>query len=516
MSTLTETLRLIVSGDSKGAVKALDDVKKKTGDVAGGFKASTAMMGAAGLAIAGAVVAYASKSVGVYQDWGKQLKDIQRLTGATAEQAGSLFSQMKLTAGMNVDAGTSLAFYAKNLGAAHNGTGAAAKAFASLNINLKDANGEWRTGADILPELRDKLAALPDASTRAADAAAILGRGYKTLLPYLTASTAAMKDNQKFLGSIGFNVSTKDMQEFSKYMGDEKKMAFAQAYMQFQMGKLVAQLETKVMPVLLKFMGILNHIPPGLILAVGALAGLVGAVNAVRTAMSVLNGVGGIGGLLGKLGKVAPAAESGAGGFRAMAIAAASSIGIYVALAAAIAGTTFAIYEAVKAWQSMKAAQDQLKTQTQGTIKTDAMAQQKIDAWKAAHPGQALPADYQQLQNYVNSGNRQAANDTLRNGITGFLTGQGVSQFAGGGYIPRISGGTLLRAGEGRHDEIVAQVLPGRGSNAGRGAPSHYYDLRGATFVGSSKETVKRLLDMQNGPAGKRQSRLTRGLVAPA
>lgn len=34
---------------------------------------------------------------------------------------------------------------------------------------------------------------------------------------------------------------------------------------------------------------------------------------------------------------------------------------------------------------------------------------------------------------------------------------------AGGGYIPRSPGGTLLRVGEGRHDEIVAQVLPGRG-----------------------------------------------------
>ena len=92
--------------------------------------------------------------------------------------------------------------------------------------------------------------------------------------------------------------------------------------------------------------------------------------------------------------------------------------------------------------------------------------------------------------------------------LKGVLPQSWVPSMASGGYVPARQGGTLVRLGEGGKGETVTPD--------GSGRPRVYNDLRGAIFIGSSRETVQRLLDLQNGPAGRRQSRLTRGLVAPA
>jgi len=45
---------------------------------------------------------------------------------------------------------------------------------------------------------------------------------------------------------------------------------------------------------------------------------------------------------------------------------------------------------------------------------------------------------------------------------------------ASGGYVPRTPGGTILRVGEGKYDEVIAQVLPrGGGQGVGSGPAIH-------------------------------------------
>jgi hypothetical protein len=85
---------------------------------------------------------------------------------------------------------------------------------------------------------------------------------------------------------------------------------------------------------------------------------------------------------------------------------------------------------------------------------------------------------------------------------------------AGGGYIPRSPGGTLLRVGEGRHDEVVAQVLPGKGKGAGV-TELHVHNHFHGPVVGG-KAGLRELTDIMNRSLGPQVDRLQRGRFASA
>lgn len=516
-----------VKGVQVGMAKTraeLQKTQKEADETGKHFKASNALIAAGALGVAGAIGKFALASVGTYKDWGAQLRNIQRLTGATAEQAGNLFAAMRLTVGPAADIGSGLAFYAKNLGAAHAGSGTQYDDFKKLGIALKDTNGEWRTGADILPELRNKLAALKDPSDRARIASELLGRGYKTLLPYLTASSQAMADNQKFLNSLGFGVSSKDMADFMKFAGDEKKMAFAQQYMQFQMGKLIAQLENKVMPTLLRFMALLNHIPSGLILAVGAFAGLVGAIKGAQTVMEAFNGVRGLLGMERAAGEVGPVlgglrgvfggVASGIGaGVRAMGNWIAAVPGIVAAnitLIASFAVVAAGVYAIVKAYQAWQAAAAQAAEAAANSASADTGAQAKVAAWQQAHPGQPLPASYQKLLDYSNQNptDYQApsgAGGWMKSWYDYMSNDSGLAwalpSFASGGTAKApASGGLALLHG-------VERITP-----VGQEKPSVVVNVNGNTFVGTSRDAEEHIGRMVERRLGRHVARLERGV----
>lgn len=411
-----------VTSDVKGVQVGMDrtrrDLQKtqaeaeKTGRA---FKTSSAVIAAGATAIAAGIGAYALKSRQTFASWGKEIRGIQRLTGATAEQAGKLYAEMKLTSGMTVDTGTALAFLAKNLGAAHLGSGPLYEDLQRLGISMKDANGEWRSAADILPELRDRLAELKDPSDRAKIAADALGRGYKTLLPYLTASADAMRENQRFLRDLGFRVTDKDMAAFAQLMGDEKKFAFAQQYMQFQMGRLVADLENKVMPALIKVATLFNKLPKEVILAVGAFAALVGAIKGVQTVIGILNSAKGMGGLLKGIGGTVTSLPTLIAQLGMTAVA-------YAGVGAAAAGAAIAVWQAYEAYQKWQDAEQQRTAAETGRAQNLGKA---VGSWQQEHAGQPLPAEMQKLVDdfYKDLGDQQAQVDAYKRAVEVYSNG---------------------------------------------------------------------------------------------
>ena len=89
---------------------------------------------------------------------------------------------------------------------------------------------------------------------------------------------------------------------------------------------------------------------------------------------------------------------------------------------------------------------------------------------------------------------------------------------AAGAYVRRTPGGTLLRVGEGKYDEVVAQVLPGRGDAAGKGAGTDgvhlHMHFRGPVVGG--KAGMRELLDIMSRGLGPQVDRLQRGRFASA
>jgi hypothetical protein len=285
-SGMSETLRLIVSGDSKGGQKALRDLGKQstaTGkEMGSSVKAASAAITGGLLAAGAAVGAFMLKSRDQFKAYGKEIMTVQRLTGATVEQASLITGEMKLIGGEAVNAGDAMAFYAKNLGLAQQGGGPAAKVFDKLGINLKDANGEWRSGADVLVEFRSKLGEMTNAQQRASDAAAVMGRSYKNILPWFTKTEDTIADMDKQLKSMGLVLSDKQMETWKTLVGNEKLAAMYNVAFQVKMGELVSQLENDVMPQVLKLADALDKIPSEALLAIGAFAGITGVIRLVQ------------------------------------------------------------------------------------------------------------------------------------------------------------------------------------------------------------------------------------------
>src|SRR5450759_4594760 len=138
---MTEAIRLVISGDSKGAVKALGEVADgaaKTQGVFGKYgaglnKASNyAAVGVA--ALTGVIV----KSVVDYEAYGKSIRDITRLTDISVESASTLVGEWKRF-GVDATAGANgVKFFNKNLDMAQQGSAKQIEAFQRLGITMED------------------------------------------------------------------------------------------------------------------------------------------------------------------------------------------------------------------------------------------------------------------------------------------------------------------------------------------------------------------------------------------
>jgi hypothetical protein len=502
-----------VKGVQVGMAKTraeLQKTQKEADETGKHFKASNAIIAAGATAVAGAVGAFALKSVNTYKDYGKQVKTVNRLLGGSFEDASLIVGQMKLIGGEEMNAGDALKFFSKNLGEAHSGAGPASEVFKQLGIDLKDTNGEWRTGTDVLMESREKLAAWTDESERANMASKLMGRGFSGALAWFTKSKKDIEESTKFLKDMGLVMSDKDMERWSELMGDEKKLAMVNVALQMQMGKLVADLENKVMPTVIKLAEAFTKVPSGVWLAIGAFAGLVGAINGVKTVLGVFNGARGLLGLERAGEEVGPVLGNLRGGLRGVASGIVSGVkgmgrwiqavpGLVAAnlsLIASFAVVAAGIYAIVRAYQAWREAADQAAAAAANSASADQGAKDKVAAWQAAHPGQALPAGYQKLLDYSN---QNPADYQSPKGLWGWLgaaqqgstdywkPGGGFSQFMGfaNGGVAKApkSGGLAVLHG-------VERITP-----VGKEEPKVAFDFRGARFDGTSEQTIRGIFD---------------------
>jgi hypothetical protein len=189
------------------------------------------------------------------------------------------------------------------------------------------------------------------------------------------------------------------------------------------------------------------------------------------------------------------------------------TMGLYALAVAGIMADIYLLVKAYQAWQSAEAAIQQEMQQAKGEVSTGQAAMQKVQAWQAAHPGQALPASYQQLQDYaqqaINEGQGNIGRNWLKNLPWNLLTGKGLKMAAGGEFVAKRQ--QTITVGE-RGDEHVKVTPLGKGGLE----PKVVVDNRGAIFVGTSRDAAGRIMEMLNGAMGPRVDGLTRGRFADA
>lgn len=275
----------------RGVGDESEKMKEKTHGMFGGMSASAL----AATASLGGLAVVADKSLHTYEDYGKQVSTSAKLLGGSAQQVSTIVGQIKLTTGASTDASTSIGLFARNIGkietvaktnapvianlqqqitslSGEHTKGAAAEitklqdsiakieakgtpagaVLQRLGINVKDASGNWKTGAELFTEFRDALSKETDASQRASDASALLGRGYKALMPYITAPKEKIDSLAKSLNDMGMVMSSKDLEKFRNIAGDQKMMAMYSEALQFKLGELIGTIEQNVMPAVIK------------------------------------------------------------------------------------------------------------------------------------------------------------------------------------------------------------------------------------------------------------------------
>lgn len=392
MPSMTEAIRLVISGDSKGGVKALGEVADAAGKTQGVFgkygaglnKASNyAAVGVA--ALTGVIV----KSVVDYEAYGKSIRDVTRLTDISVESASTLVGEWKRF-GVDATAGANgVKFFNKNLDMARQGSAKQIEAFQRLGLSIDDL----KTMDDdaLLMKTRDALATMGPSAERTAISLALMGKGGTAMMPWLNVAPKQMAEVNKQLKDAGLIWDDKQLKQYADAAAAQREMQIALTGIEQTIARDVVPAMTPFVRLFGSALRFIRPIMPALVPLTGALAVFVGVVKGANLVQGAWNGLLKL--LPARLVKAKVAEEgatvatrAGTGAMKAQMI----TLGMYgIALAAA----AVAIYGIVKAYQSWQQAAQQAAAAAAGAQATLDANASKLDPAFVAQQQAAINAD---------------------------------------------------------------------------------------------------------------------------
>ena len=206
-----------VTGLKAGLNQGEKDVTSFTGKVNSGI-ASLAKVGASLGGIGIGIAAFAASAFLKTEALGQAAFDMGEKFGMSGGEASKWIAIAEQLGISNETVGIGFKFISKNMGdiqlALSNGHKPAAlltEAFDSLGVKLYDANGKLRSTTDVMNQVADQFAKMPDGAMKTAAAVAIFGRSGSDLIPLLnegSAGLASMTAKGKELGTV---MSTKQV-----------------------------------------------------------------------------------------------------------------------------------------------------------------------------------------------------------------------------------------------------------------------------------------------------------------
>ena len=224
---MTETLRLVIAGDSKGAVRAVDALEKKTTTTlkkaeTQAKKTATAsgawgesMNKAANVAAGGFAVGLGiiTKSVYDFQKRGSEIRSIMRSTGMDAAGASLLEAQWKRYGVEAGAAGMATKTLAKAITEARQGNEQYAKSFATLGLSAAELAA--MSDSEAIFATRDALAELGPGLERTSTATKLLGRGALSMSNWFSQSAESMAETNKLIEESGLVWDEKTVEQYA-------------------------------------------------------------------------------------------------------------------------------------------------------------------------------------------------------------------------------------------------------------------------------------------------------------
>lgn len=272
----------------KTAGRNADKFGKGAGKSIGGIAAAGA--GLAGVGIAAA--AFAGKSIGAFQQVGGESLKLQRYMGGTIEDASRLGHVAAMTGIDSESMAKSMGVLSKNL------TGNA-KVAQGLGINYRDANGQMKPMADILPQLADKFAKMEAGPEKTALALKLFGKQGMAMLPMLNKGSEGIKALTAESDALGTTLNDKDAQAVKDATLNKRKMSESIKGLQIAIGKnllpivqrFVTWMTTKVVPAIKGVVGFLEQNKAIVTTVAAVLVPLVGGLFAFVKVMQIVAAV---------------------------------------------------------------------------------------------------------------------------------------------------------------------------------------------------------------------------------
>jgi hypothetical protein len=199
MAQMQALLKIKADVDGEGKVNALGraigGLSSTAGKVSGGLKglagAAGGLSGALGslvpLATGAGLAAMAKGAI----DAADNMNDLSQKTGVSVESL-SKFQQAANASGTSIE-GVGAAMIKLNKGLAA-GTGPAADALKTLGLSATDARGKLKTTDQVMLEVADKFAKMPDGANKTALAMQLFGKAGADMIPLLNGGSKAITD----------------------------------------------------------------------------------------------------------------------------------------------------------------------------------------------------------------------------------------------------------------------------------------------------------------------------------
>jgi outer membrane murein-binding lipoprotein Lpp len=237
----SQTLRT-VSRNVSDSGKVADDTSKH-------FKIAGAAIAAVGVGL----TAYAKNATDATVEYVAGVNRVSRVTGEGVEQASRLQYAFQR---MGVDATASsqiFGLFSRKIAEAGDASKASTSKLTELNVKVKDSAGFARSFSEILLDVADRFAAMPNGADKSAAALELFGRQGLSLLPILNKGSEGIKKLQEDADRLGLTLSTSNVEAVKKYTQSQKDLKDSSTALKIAVGTLTA-------PVLAEFNNRINGV----------------------------------------------------------------------------------------------------------------------------------------------------------------------------------------------------------------------------------------------------------------
>jgi len=308
-SSVIGALRVNLGLDSAEFTNGLKKSQTEAGKFGAAMKTAFAAVAVAAAGALAGVAAAVKSNINTFDDLSKSASKI----GIPIEELSKLKYAADLSGVSMEGLETAIGRLSRNMTDAAAGTGEGAKAFKALGISVKNSDGTLKSSSQVLAEIADRFAKLPDGAQKTAAAMLLMGRSGANMIPLLNGGSEALNGLLAEAKAFGLEISAETGRSAEAFNDNLSRLGYAVQGVSMGLAAALAPALVVVTDAMVRFAQALidgmQYLPqiaeyaavaggslalmfsPAILAAVGNLAiaigvGLVGAVRALTVAIA--------------------------------------------------------------------------------------------------------------------------------------------------------------------------------------------------------------------------------------